>query len=197
MNRTIAAYYQGLLESFSWLESPSGLVQPVTQRFGKVVKIFPVGCDVSWQDCEGNSEKYRALVPNSNKRSVSYFEDGPIGYFEDRGKGLYRSTIRLVVWMNLNRYEYSGCSVTNIAIAKILDAFKNRNPANYNGLTELRTTSLSVPKKDGIFSRYTYDEQKQFLFYPYDYFAIDIESSFAAPVACHSEIITKDADCTT
>jgi hypothetical protein len=100
--------------------------------------------------------------------------------------------------MNLRRFENAGCSLSFYAISSILPILRMPNPINYMDIVQsMRAVGYSFPPKDAnIFARYSYNDGKQYLLYPYDYFAIDIETMFDVNSSCVPELQVKDEDCT-
>jgi hypothetical protein len=50
--------------------------------------------------------------------------------------------------------------------------------------------------KEGIFSSYSYNEtEKQFLNYPYDYFAFNLNIDYRLPIGCLEELINSTSIC--
>jgi len=204
MNALIANYFLERVNTLEWVgEDVGGLVRPMTRRVpilnepGKfIVQRFPVACDVTWTDCEGNEEILRMYTPDSSKRVVLYFEDMGLKEVKDGNKISYRSMIRLVCWMNTEKFRNAGCALDFYAINAIRSTFENR-PVNYQEFVQsLRVVNISIPKKGPeLFAQYTYNEYMQYLMHPFDYFAMDIESEFSVNTTCVPELLIQDNDC--
>lgn len=204
MNALIANYFLERVKTLDWVgEDVGGLVRPMVRRVplkdqpGKFnVQRFPVACDVTWTDCEGNEELLRMYTPDSSKRVVMYFEDQGLKEVKDGNRISYRSNIRLVCWMNTEKFQNAGCALDFYAINAIRSTLENR-PVNYQELIQsLRVLSISIPKKGAeIFSQYTFNEYMQFLLHPFDYFAMDIESEFSVNTNCLPALTIQDNDC--
>lgn len=202
MNDVIAKYYMEKVQTLDWSDVTGGLVRAVSVKkpVGNnktITQIFPVACDITNEDCQSNPDILRLFTPDSNKRAVIYFEDKGVHSGVYNGKPKMVSRLRLVCWMNLRRFENAGCSLSFYAISSILPLLQTSNPANYDGIIQaMFSTGISIPPKDAnIFSRYTYNEFKQFLLHPFDYFAIDIETVFDVNPSCVPALEVKDEDC--
>lgn len=189
MNYTIANWYKSKIESLTWIDVLQGLVRTVTVEKpignkGEVaISRFPVACDADGVNCD-RPETQKALAPDKSKRSVIYFEDNGIGYENRGGKGIYTSHIRLVCWLNGNRLTFAGCDPSPLAIAQIFDEIPG-GFENYDGLSAIRNVSRSIPRSDaGLFAGYTFDMSKQFMFFPYHAFAIDLMTEFQVNPGC-------------
>lgn len=202
MNDIIAEYYSQKVEALEWTDVVGGLVKTVSKRVligdnKYKTQYFPVACDTTWEDCEGNSESLRMLVPDSSKRCVIYFEDKGTSQRMVDGKVTMVSNLRLVCWMNLNRFNNAGCSLSFYAISSLQNALFTSKPENFSSIVQsIRCTSWAVaPKSADIFSKYTYNEFKQFLLKPFDYFAIDIVTEFSVNPSCVPDLSPKEDDC--
>ena len=204
MNALIANYFVEKIRTLDWAgEDIGGLVRPAVRRVpikgqpGKFfVQRFPVACDVTWTDCDGNEEILRMYTPDSSKRVVIYFEDNGLKEVKDGNRISYRSYLRLVCWMNTDKFQNAGCALDFYAINAIRATFDTR-PVNYNALAQsLRVLNVSIPKKGPeIFAQYTFNEYMQYLLHPYDYFAMDIETEFSVNTTCLPALIAQDNDC--
>lgn len=204
MNALIANYFLERVKTLDWVgEDVGGLVRPAVRRVpikdqpGKfITQRFPVACDVTWVDCDGNEEVLRMYTPDSSKRVVLYFEDLGLKEIREGNKISYRSSIRLVCWLNTEKFQNAGCALDFYAINAIRSTFEPR-PVNYQELIQsLRVTNITIPRKGPeIFAAYTFNEYMQYLLHPFDYFAIDIESEFSVNTTCLPELTIQDNDC--
>ncbi len=150
-----------------------------------VQKTVPIACCVSANDCKEGA--YNELMPNSDYKTVIYFEDGGVSF--DRAEGgwkYYTSDLRLVCWINIEKLESgcckgeSPCTYAAEIIAEIIRALPEF-PENVSPFDHLYSEVVSqVNRTPAIFSAYTYDEKHtQYLMAPYDYFALNIRTNFA------------------
>lgn len=210
MNADIANILKSYIEPLDFVDRITGLVRPIiktdvvemynddNELIGEQVikKIFPVSCSVTHEECfEG--ERYMDLVPNSDYRSIIYFEDKGTILTGMQGKRMqFMSALRLVCWLNLDMFDTTSCTLSAPVMAAIIHAIPTShfNDGNYQGISAKLT---SIPPKDAsIFGAYTYNEEtNQHLLYPYDYFALDLNIDFMIHESCINAIVIKDKTC--
>ncbi len=202
MNTVIANILKERIETLNWVDVCSGLVKEFIKtdtiiRNDKPIvirKTFPVSCDVTNADCVAG--KYMDLVPNSRKRSIIYFEDyGVRPIVQSNLDFSWKSQLRLVCWVNMNKFDYNECSISALLIQSLLSKF----PIGFGNLGGFNRVGFSVageiPKDARIFSRYSYDESvTQYLVKPFDYFALNIETTFTTNPTCFDPIAIKADD---
>jgi len=166
------------------------LVQSVTFEIGpkdarKQITV-PVACCVSPEEC-GKEGAYYDLMPNSEYKTVIYFEDKGVTFVRSESNWkYYTSNLRLVAWINIEKILGSSCkddSVCTYAAHIIADIIRHlpTHPVNvfpfarvYSEITDEEVRS------NAIFSAYTYDEKhSQYLMSPFDFFALNIKTEFA------------------
>jgi hypothetical protein len=190
MNQAIADIIKGHIESLDFVDKIAGLVSPMTFEMrdkdnNMVEKTFPIACCVSAMDCKGGS--YNELMPDSTYKTVIYFEDQGVSFqrAESNWK-YYQSNLRLVCWINIalilgdDCKSGTACTYSAHIIAEIIRALP-RFPENHSPFDHVYSeiTGQEV-RNPSIFSAYTYDEKHtQYLMYPYDYFALNIQTNFA------------------
>lgn len=184
MNQAIASIIKGRIEDLDFVDKIAGLVSTQYMTIDGVQKAYPIACCVTADDCKEGS--YNDLTPNSQYKSVIYFEDGGVSF--DRYAGnfkYYTSRLRLVCWLNVklilgDECDASQCTYSSHAVADIirhLPAF----PIHFAPFVRVYAEITNqIIRDNSIFSKYTYNElQKQYLMSPYDYFALDISTTFA------------------
>lgn len=203
MNAAIANILKGYLTPLSWVEHAAGLVKPLIKltsvpKDGKMIvtrDVFPVSCDVSWADCQGG--KYKDLIPAQKYRSIIYFEDlGCVKVSNDGGYHNWKSRLKLVGWVNMSKFNFNGCYLSPLLIQSIEKALPDYyfNSPPYAKIQVLSVSEL--PKDATIFSKYTYKEEvMQYLMFPFDYFALQIDTEFSISPDCIDEITLKDDAC--
>ena len=207
MNIAIANSIRDDLKSLEWIETISGLVRAYNTTERVVIenrpmiirKSLPVSCDISHETCHN---RYNFdLMPDAKKRSIIYFEDGGVQFQGSDGRHRHwQSSLTLVCWVNMEKFEFSGCSISPLLIGSIME---NIDTKLFNlpddGIVGVQLNVIGEsPKSAAIFSKWSYrEEQDQYLLYPYDYFALNIQSNFrTAGSGCANEIIIKsNADC--
>lgn len=207
MNQAIADIIKSHIEGLDFVDKIAGLVRTLTfdivtkDSEGKnvpVQKSFPVACCVTADDCKNGA--YNELMPNSQYKTVIYFEDMGVTAGDIEGRYSYfTSNVRLVCWINAAKIlgdtckTGTACTLSAHFISEIIRALpefkQHHNPFNMV-LSKVTSQEVSSPS---IFSQYTYDEKHtQYLMYPYDYFALDIQTEFAI---CLKGTGVYDSDC--
>lgn len=189
MNQAIASIIKGRIEDLDFVDKIAGLVatqyMTMTDADGsKVTKSYPVACCVTADNCIAGD--YDELTPDSRYKSVIYFEDGGISFVRYEGNFKhYISRLRLVCWLNVKMIlgddcDASQCTYSSHAVADIIRHLPEF-PVNFAPFVRVYSeVANQVVRSNSIFSAYTYNEkQVQYLMSPYDYFALDIETSFA------------------
>lgn len=182
MNQAIASIIKGYVENLDFVDKIAGLVQTQYMTIEDTVKSYPVACCVP-DDCK--TGEYNDLAPDSRYKSVIYFEDRGVRFIRAQGNfKYYESNLRLVAWLNVKRIlgdlcDASACTYSSHAILDIIRLLPEF-PQNIAPFTQvyIEVTSQVIRDKS-IFSKYTYNElQTQYLMSPYDYFALDINTTF-------------------
>jgi len=203
MNQAIANIIKSHIEDLDFVDKIAGLV--ATQNMNipdkdgvKVQKSYPVACCVTADDCKNGA--YNDLCPDSKYKTVIYFEDGGITF--DRYVGnwkYYKSSLRLVCWINVAKillddcYTGAACTLSAHLIAEIIRHLP-RHPQHHTELDYVysEVTGQQI-HSNSIFANYTYNEkQTQYLMYPFDYFALNIDTQFAI---CLSSTAVYDPSC--
>lgn len=194
MNATLAEIFKGYVAPLAFTERLAGLARLITineqTESGSIRKTFPVAFDVCETDCVAG--KYKDLTPNSNKKSVLYFEEisAPQWVEQARSNFRFRSVIRLVGWLNLKKLGLTNNTWSADAIIQILAKIPQK-PFNNGNLLKIKVTNISEAEKtaQNIFGKYTYDEAvNQYLLYPYDFFALNFTVDFEINPACYEAI---------
>lgn len=203
MNYIIANKFKELISGLPFVDILAGRVK-VHKEFipsseGTFIQTYPVECMITAEQCLNGD--YKDLSPDSSKKSIIYFEDLGCQFLDKNVKEIvYNSRLRLVGWLNLNKFVNGGCSMSAQVIANILNELPFSQPINIAGdlpLAKVKVIScLEVPQSPDIFLKYTYDEAKsQFLMFPFDYFAIELTTTFTLPLNCIPEIVMQDPAC--
>lgn len=189
MNQSVASIIKGYIDCLDFVDKIAGLVQTVyltiTDKDGnKVTKSFPVSCDIT-DECL-QSGIYKDLCPDSSFKSIVYFEDSGVTFNKREGKFIcYTSNLKLVCWINISLYKANECgtgipcTVTAEVIKKILCQLPSQ-PVTATPFVRFMPVVVSEDiRSNSIFSKYTYNElQTQYLLYPYDFFALNIQTDF-------------------
>lgn len=191
MQKELTNILKGKLLTLPFADLVAGLAQTLTytdtnEDGATVTKRLPVSYDV-WNggDCTG---KEIALIPDSSRKSIIYFEDygiAPAGVLH--GLQGYIASLRLVCW--LDRSKLVGDAYTEIAgrcQASIIGVLCNTNPKNSGMFQRLSLKLQRIPPQDpALFARYTYNEtDRQYLRPPFEFFGIDLTAAFYVSAKC-------------
>jgi hypothetical protein len=189
MNNKIASIFKGYLETLSWADKVAGLVQTVSIRTAdSTAKSYPISCDVTADACISGA--YQDLCPNSKKKSVLYFEDKGVSMVARQGTRLkFKSSMRLVGWVNLKLIQEAECDADTIGCGSIGDYVIDvinllpNSPIQTADFISIMVSDIAEAERDvSIFSKYTYSETGvQYLMFPYGYFALDLSIDFTIP----------------
>lgn len=185
-------------------EAANGM--PITRQ-----KRFPVSCSVTSQEC-WESGKYKALVPDTSKKSVAYWEE-LAGFSVVETTQSYvkmEASARFVFWLNIPALNLAGteggaCSIAHAVKLQVLSALHEKEfpfvslALTKDGKTRFRLKSNPVPDAR-LFDRYTYREEKinvdGLCLYPYEVGAMDFVLTLFVPSSCVVPVITGTAiDC--
>lgn len=147
--------------------------------------IEPKYCEVS--------EQNKDLVPNSKETGIAYFEDG--GYKRIDGNkrtNVFEGDLTLVVWLNMKK-------IGDYSITEICKSLLSQLPSQLNDET-FQSAKITIeavkPKRPSPFEKYTYNEaEKQYLNFPFDYFAVKIKHVVRVSKNCSSNIILNPQEC--
>jgi len=190
MNQAIANIIKDYIDDLSFVDKIAGLVSTqymtIMYKNGtKVTKSYPVACCTTAEDCKTGA--YNDLTPNPAYKTVIYFEDGGVSLLESTGRfKKLRSRLRLVCWINVAKlnsdtcYTDIPCTASTNIIIEIIRALPDF-PVNYAPFMQVKFDVLNqLVRSNSIFSQYTYNEkQTQYLMSPYDYFSLEIETTFS------------------
>ena len=181
-----------------WLDKYAGLTRAISFKKDKRTTTLPVSCSVMDTGCD--PQLISDLVPDEKYRSVLFIEgDAFPQRFTDRVIGTrFVSRLRIVVWMNC-RLLGGGCDCGSLASMNLLSALEKNNRNSYS--TELfkgvrhKVVGGATRGKD-VFSKYTFDEARsQYLHYPFDAFALDIETEFRLMPGCEEQLQREAIAC--
>jgi hypothetical protein len=190
-----------LASGVAWLDKVGGIVKAVTfttrdSEGNDVEKTIPATCNYNTADC--NTPDYEDFTPNTDRKSILYFEDQGISYEDVNGRFTEGSAdVRLVLWLNLPALgDDSTCNISSEVVPELFAAIPDRLP-NSSPLFNIRVRVTGESIKDaGIFSNYTYDEKDtQYLMHPYDFLALNLNVRFWLTKACHNDYSTNPAIC--
>lgn len=179
MNNKIANIIVDYIDGLSWIDKIAGLTQVAKVTQGDTEKRFPVSCQLSYDDaCRVGC--YDELMPNSQYKSVVFFEDVGFSFVRQEGNKLYyESRLRLIAWLNYRLLTESGCGSSGDYIISILKILPT-SPVNIGDLLRFSTVVTSqAARSSDIFGKYTFDEKRsQYMMIPFDFFALDLRTNF-------------------
>lgn len=204
MNQAIANIIKGHIEDLDFVDKIAGLTQVATFEVRgpdntTVIKTVPIACCVSPADCKEGD--YDDLMPDSKYKTVIYFEDGGVSFVRSESNWkYYTSNLRLVCWINIAKIFEAECNCgipcTYAAhiIAEIIRHLPEF-PEHHDPFEKVYSEIVSQDiRSNSIFSQYSYDEKhSQYLMQPYDYFALNITTTFAI---CMKNTTVYDSTCT-
>ncbi len=204
MNYLIANKYKELISGLPFIDVLAGLTklhkEKIPNQGGEdLLQMYPVECATTQAQCTNGD--YKDLSPDSDKKSVLYFEDLGIQFLDKNVREVvYQSRLRLIGWLNLAHFVNGGCSMSAQVIANIVKELPFSQPINISGdmnLTKVKVIACQeLPKNADIFLRYSYDEPRdQYLMYPFDFFAIELTTEFTLPYQCIPDIEMTDPSC--
>lgn len=208
MNSTIANVILARIEAANlpWIDKVSGLTRAISFTKGtNAGKTWPIACTVNDPlSCEDTT--IGELIPNENYNSVLFFEgdaypsSSPIvGAGRVIGKK-FTSRLRVVVWLNCSRLG-GDCGCGDLASLNLISAIEAL-PRKYESgpLMDIHHTVIGGGPARGrdIFSRYTFDEARsQYLHFPFDFFALDIETTYRIIPGCEDQVEPENVNCWT
>ena len=204
MNKLLSFGLLNKLGDLPYIDKSCGIVQvvemPVSNGGETVYKKIPVSAMATAEECSASNITNIEMIPNSKLKGMLYFEDRGITLGVRRGSSQqYRSELRLVCWLNTANITYAFADNG----VKIPDPFYITKVMNeiIQLLTPRKGVTISYPyfnvgvvvnripeANAQIFAPYDYDEKRtQFLFPPYDFFAIDLTVTFELASGCIPE----------
>ena len=196
MINDIANILKVQIESLNWIETIEGIVKPLTyrQKGGNVVTI-PAVINATPSLC--TQGKYLDLVPNTNKKSIIYFEDNGFEPTESFTCHYLRftSVLRLICWVNLKliNQTYNSTTLLEQSIIKAIDYQLANNSPYVKIITQLNSV---LRKAAELFSGYSFDEVlSQYITYPYDCFGMDWQVDFSIHKSCINDVVLDPTAC--
>jgi hypothetical protein len=164
-----------------------------------VYKKFPISCAVEGDVAPGKRvQRFRDLIPSDQYKSMLYWEI--LQGMQDRGgfaanrrtapnesQRVMQGRARLVGWLNSQALGQTVCNSAADAIFALLPIFKQTLQYPIipieNAQVEFRVIG-EVIRDFSIFSKYTYEPMQHTFFYPFDFFAIDVQIEAIIPLGC-------------
>lgn len=182
----VASELQKIVAQLPFISLAGGISRQTKILDGELTKIMP-----AYMYDDGN---YKLLTPSSGESGIAYFENNGNELLDQvsGGRGqMYKASLRIVVWLNLTRISPADVGAMQ---AQTISAITGTVPDD-GMVTNIKVLAKAeVPRSAEIFSKYTYrEEETQFLMYPYDYFAWDLEVRYILIGGCQTVNFTTKA----
>lgn len=203
MNSPVANLILARIEAanLGWIDKVAGLTRAITFSKGKNIGTWPIACTVN-DPLACDETTIAELLPNENYNSILFFEGETFPTrVKDRVMGAsFTSKLRIVVWMNCSRLG-GDCDCGSLAAQNLITAIESSRRGYASGpLIEIKHTVIGGGPARGreIFSRYTFNEARsQYLHYPFDFFALDVETTFRVAKGCEDQLDPDNVNCWT
>lgn len=179
-----------LIAELPFVDRYGGVVRTITQKMDNASLSYPVSHYASEKRCFEDG-LFTALVPDSDYKSVSYFEQRGASRLRSSGaKGRETTTlvnVRFVCWLNLQKLGISDVPNLDNYIYAVINKIKGRHEFDVDGFKGAFTINeLAVPINDhkALFADYSYSDKQEYFFFPYAYFAIDPTIEVEANLGC-------------
>lgn len=207
MNKEVAHVLRTRLATLPFADIVAGLAQTVTsvkalgdeENKTSITQKFPVSYDVvlAGQECMGQE---CALIPDSNRKSIIYFEDFGVTLNERHNNmNHYTSRLRLICWMNRANLVSGGIytEVSGPAMNACINSVQGTGGISSGMITALITQVTNIPAQDpALFGRYSYDENtRQYLRPPFEFFGLDLTCKFRVSDKCLEQIDWSGSSC--
>lgn len=186
-------------EGMPWIDKTAGLVRPITTKLKGKPQTWPIATDVTDPlACNSEGVPIGAMMPDNKYKSILFIEaDGyPTRKDERIGAPSWRAKFRIIVWMNCNRFggDQACGDIAYENIVSALDGYPFDSPPFL--FCFFNVTGGGPVRGSEVFGKYTFNEARsQYLHYPYDYFAMNVEMDFVLPKGCEAELTASDVNC--
>lgn len=196
MNYLIEQALRSKITALSFIERYGGLVRPMTYKNeGKV----PVSTLLTADQCKDPSF-YKLLVPDSDYKSVSYFEPvrmtGPTFGGPKQNLMTFRSSLRFVCWLNLRELGISDAYNPERFAIEAITALKGRTNFDIDSIKgDINVLNFTMGGTDPqtVFGRYSYGGKERLYFDPYGFFYFDMDIELRVNSACVSALTLDSA----
>ena len=199
MINTIVKNIIPYLEALNFSDVVGGIATTISQNKPAkdnkiIVKKFPAYYNENKTTCSASD--YIDLVPNTSKRSIIYFENNGIKISPINGNIIEcLADVRLVCWANLKKINDTFINADTLKLLVIQAMPVSLSNVLPYSFIRIELTGEET-KNASIFSKYTYnEEEKQYLIYPFDYFALNYEISFYVGINCIDPILISPSVC--
>ena len=184
------------LQALNFVDLAAGITRPQREVVGgrddTTVKVYPVYINKTKTTC--SPDDYIDLVPNDKKKGIIYFEDQGTELTEEGNYFYFNTQVRLVGWFNLKRVNTSLLNADTL-MAKVA-ATMPQKLSNDGGISSIVLELTGSNKEPAIFGNYTFiEERKQYLMYPFDYFALNYSIDYKIHRSCINDITINGTSC--
>lgn len=195
MNKELSEHIISVIGMPAYIDRYSGVVQVLTDKDDKKL---PGGFILSAAEC-GLPHQPAAIIPDSKYKGVLFFEDKGLTPTKHLSSSFgYRSEMRIVVWLNNDRIgmEQDVHSLSTYAISDLTQRLSKFLPGN-GIFMMVRPAVTGVAIQDGgIFQKYDFDDKTSgYLQGNFQYFAIDISTTFYIPKRCTFPFTANPQNC--
>lgn len=202
MNTQIASLILSRIRTadFPWAEKTAGLVRAIStkaKKGGGKTDILPIAADVLGSaDCEPSAIDH--LLPDQRYRSILFIEcsEFPTRKDERIGSPSWAGKYRIIVWMDCSRVG-GGAGCGDVAYENLVTALDvPMFDADPFRAVVFRVVGGGPARGREIFGKYTMNEERsQYLHYPFDYFALDLQVDFVLPKGCEDQLAEDNVNC--
>lgn len=203
MNKPLSLALLSAIGELPYIDKKTGVVQvvekPINVGGETVFKKIPVSSIATSQECGAADLSAVEMVPDSRFKGLMYFEEKGSGLGVRRSASQqYRSDLRLVVWLNTVRINggIPDMLLGPQAMNEIIQILTGRT-FNSGIFINVSVAVSRIPEASASLFPYDYDEKRtQYLFSPYDFFALDLVVSFDLARNCKPVIpVTPPPTC--
>jgi hypothetical protein len=194
VNLIVDQIVTGLKLDLAFVDKITGIVKPAKIDIAGTVKTIPIAFNTNVTTC--NDSELWDFVPDDTKISIIYFEDRGTSMTKMENQSIYfTSNFTLVCWFNYKRLT-GNMTNPSLIVGNVIKYL----PVVMGNISPLIGVVLSVTGQQdnggGVFSKYSYiEEQSQFITYPYDYFALDLQAEYSVRKECFTDIEICSAVC--
>ena len=184
------------LQALNFVDLAAGITRPQREVVGgrddTTVKVYPVYINKTKTTC--SPDDYIDLVPNDKKKGIIYFEDQGTTLTEEGNYFYFNTQVRLVGWFNLKRVNTALLNADTL-MAKVA-ATMPQKLSNDGGISSIVLELIGSNREPAIFGNYTFiEERKQYLMYPFDYFALNYSIDYKIHRSCINDITINGTSC--
>lgn len=209
MNALVAQLILERIEAadLPWVDKTAALTRAISYKPpGSKVgpRILPIACTVNDPySCDPGTVD--ELLPGDKYASVLFIEGDSMPAKRQGKPGIervvgptYLSRLRIVVWLNCAKLggacDCGGQAALNLISALTVPKYKSGD------LLDLKHEVVGGGPVRGreIFGKYTFNEDRsQYLHYPYDFFALDVQTEFRLAPGCEAKLQLGNVQCWT